>query len=181
MTIKYILSNFPLRLIISDYCNLSCFFCSNEGLPLSQKNKNHIPLQPLKFLIKVLAKNGLKNIALTGGEPSVYPQIKDLIYHINKFPFEQKFFHTNGILLNSALIEGLLENFTKIAVSVRALEPTLWQKITGGRLFQYEMVLKNLFLLREKGLSSMIEIKHVVIKGFNDSKEIIQRTLDFCA
>jgi len=181
MTIKYILSNFPLRLIISDYCNLNCFFCSNEGLPLSQKNKTHASIESLKFLINVLVKNGLKNIALTGGEPSTYPPIKDLIRFINKFPFEQKFFHTNGILLGENLINGLLENFTKIAISVHAFEPTLWQKITGGSLLQYEMVLKNLFLLRKRGLSSKVEIKHVVIKGFNDSKEIIKKTIDFCA
>ena len=32
------LANYPIRIALTDYCNLDCVFCSNEGMGLTNKN-----------------------------------------------------------------------------------------------------------------------------------------------
>jgi cyclic pyranopterin phosphate synthase len=179
--IEYILRNFPLRVIVTDYCNLRCFFCSNEGMAPDQKNRLNADYSLLKYLIEVLSSNDLTSISLTGGEPAIYPQIRELIQLINRLPFESKFFHTNGVGLTSKLINSGLKEFTKIAVSVHSFDPCLWQKLTGGDLGQYRRTLKGLSLLKKTGFCKEVEIKHVVIRGFNDTLRMIKKTLDFCS
>mgnify|MGYP006302547443 CR=1 FL=1 len=104
MKIEEILSNFPLRISITDYCNLKCFFCSNEGMSLSQKNRKHADVNDLIYLIDILVKNGLKNISLTGGEPTLYKYLDQLINYVNQNEgINGRAIHTNGINLNSKM------------------------------------------------------------------------------
>jgi len=181
MGIEYILKNFPLRVSLTDFCNLRCFFCSNEGMPSDRKNRTHIDLNSLKFLISTLAKNGLENLSLTGGEPTLYPKLKELLLFISSFSFKNTFFHTNGIELSRNLISGGLKNFTKIAVTIHTTDQRTWQRITGGTNLQFKKLQNNLKLLSKMKNGPKIEIKHVAIRGFDDSQEILKRFLDFCA
>lgn len=181
MNLKYILENFPLRVAITDFCNLRCFFCSNEGMPQTQKNSTFIDLDSLKFLISTLTKSGLKTLSLTGGEPTLYPQLKELLFFLNTLPFKNKFFHTNGIELNNNLISNGLSRFTKIAISIHTTDLKTWQKITGGTNRQFKELQNNLRLLGGNKYNQKIEIKHVPIRGFNDSLVLLRGTLDLCA
>lgn len=181
MNLKYILKNFPLRVAITDFCNLKCFFCSNEGMPPDQKNQKSIDLNSLKFLISILVKNGLENLSLTGGEPALYPKLKELLLFLSTIPIKNKFFHTNGIELNEDLISKGLKKFTKIAISIHTVDQNVWQKITGGSVFQFKKLQSNLKFLGKMKFGPKVEIKHVVIRNFNDSPEILRELLDFCA
>ncbi len=181
--IDYCLHNFPLRLSITDYCNLACFFCSNEGMDLRQRNKNYVDIFLLKRFIKILANRGLKKISITGGEPSLHPKILDIVNFLNQFNFRDLFFHTNGINLNEVLMGELLKKFTKIAVSIHSMNFDTWTKITGGRREHFDKLLSNLSLLSEssKGLDIIIELKFVPIRGYNDSNKEFLDFLKYCS
>ena len=107
--IKWILEHFPLRIALTDYCNLKCFFCSNEGMDLSCKNLRHIDLESLKYLLKLTKENGLNNLSLTGGEPSLYSNIDELLTFVKSLNLKQTFFHTNGTYLTKELIDKHLK------------------------------------------------------------------------
>ena len=178
--IRKILKEIPLRISITDHCNLNCFFCSNEGMDLSLKNTLEANFKKLLYLLRFLKKEGLKKVSITGGEPTCYSQLENLLKEINKLKFEESFFHTNGIFLNKKLILGELKNFSKIAISIHSLDFEEWKKMTGGRREQFNQILKNLKLVSKKGYENKIEIKVVLIKGINDSKKSIKKILDFC-
>ena len=180
LNIKNIMENIPLRVSITDFCNLNCFFCSNEGMDMNLKNKNISNLNSLLYLIKLLRHKGLKKISLTGGEPSIYPEIDKLLREINKLNFDKTFFHTNGVLLNEKLIKGPLKKFSKIAISIHSIDFNEWKNMTGGKKAQFEKIIKNLDLLYEEGYGNRVEIKIVPIKSKNFSEESIKKTLDFC-
>lgn len=179
--INEVLNNIPLRISITDFCNLNCFFCSNEGMERNMKNTTAINLERLSYLLEILKKNGLKQVAITGGDPTCYPQLDKLLKKINSLNFETTFFHTNGVALNENLIKGELKRFSKIAVSIHTLDFSEWQKMTNGSKTQFDEILKNLEMLSAEGYSKKVEIKIVPIKGFNIQEGGIKNILDFCA
>jgi GTP 3',8-cyclase len=178
--IEKILTEIPLRICITDYCNLNCFFCSNEGLGSDMRNTASANFDNLLFLLNFLKRKGLKKIALTGGDPTCYPKINDLLGEINKLEFDQSFFHTNGVALTKKLILGELKKFSKIAISIHSIDFEEWKKMTKGHKKQFDKILENLKLISEENYGDKIEIKIVSVKGINDSKESIKKTLDFC-
>jgi len=178
--VREILKEIPLRISITDYCNLNCFFCSNEGMDASLKNNSKADLKNLLSLLKLLKKHGLEHVSITGGDPTCYPQLKELLDEINKLNFKKTFFHTNGVSLNKDLIRGELKHFSKIAISIHSLDFEEWRKMTGGKKSQFEQIINNLKLLSGEDYQDKIEIKIVPIKGINCSKESIRKILDFC-
>jgi len=180
ITLKYYLNYLPLRIAVTDYCNLKCFFCSNEGMPLCNKNKTHININELKYLVKSLANEGLKNVSITGGEPTLHPQIIEIINFLNKFNFKNLFFHTNGINLTEKLVKKLSEGFTKIAISLHSANFKTWQKLTGGTKKQFKILISNLKMISKFSDRPLIELKYVPIKGYNDSEKEFKSFLELC-
>jgi len=178
--IRKILINIPLRISITDYCNLNCFFCSNEGMDLGFKNTSEVDFEKLLELLKLLKKNGLEKVSITGGEPTCYSQLEELLMEINELKFKEAFFHTNGAYLYKDLILGELKNFDKVAISIHSLNFEEWKKMTGGQKRQYDEILHNLKLIHKEGYDNKIEIKITLVKGINNSKESIKKILDFC-
>lgn len=175
-----ILSNFPLRVALTDYCNLKCFFCSNEGMPLCQKNIEHANYPELVYLIDILHDAGLKKLSLTGGEPSLYPQIMDLLEYLSGKPFKELFFHSNGVSLTPKLMNKLAIVCHKIAISIHGSEYLTWHKMTGGTAGQFDCLLANLEYLSRLPNRPVIELKYVVVKGKNDDPADILKFLDLC-
>src|SRR4030042_2090825 len=109
MKIGEILKKFPIRIALTDYCNLHCFFCSNEGMDTKCKNLHHADLKSLKYLLGVTKKAGLHGLSLTGGEPSLYPSLNKLLEYVKELKLNQTFFHTNGVSLTPSLIDDSLK------------------------------------------------------------------------
>ena len=90
-------------------CNFKCPFCYNSSL-IENGAENFLPLNDLlTFLDK--RKNVLDGVAITGGEPLVNPDIKDLIKAIKEKGLKVKL-DTNGsnpYLLKELLDEKLLD------------------------------------------------------------------------
>lgn len=179
MTTKQILENFPLRLALTNYCNSNCLFCSNEGMPSEYKNNQFAEINSLEWLLKTLIDNGLRSVALTGGEPTLYPDIDRIIRILDDSRVTTKFFHTNGILLNDKIIKILSRSkFTKIAVSVHSFNYKTWKKITGLNQIFFSKQTESLLTL--SGKPFVVEVKHVLVSGINDSEKEIKHTLEVC-
>ena len=84
LTLKQILERFPLRVSITDYCNLHCFFCSNEGMNKERRDSTNIDVDDFAYLLNVLMDNGLEHISLTGGDPTLHPELKRILDIINE-------------------------------------------------------------------------------------------------
>ncbi|MBI2630251.1 radical SAM protein [Candidatus Pacearchaeota archaeon] len=181
LKIAQILERFPLRVAVTDFCNVRCFFCSNEGMTCEQKNTMHTEVRDLGYLLETLTKMGLAQISITGGEPTLHPHLGEILQMVNATSTRQRFFHTNGIEMEKALESGELDYFSKIAVSTHAFEYDIWSKINHGTQAQYERLMKNLRELGRRGLNNKVEIKHVPMAGINDSREMLRKTLDVCS
>ncbi|MBU4348151.1 radical SAM protein, partial [Patescibacteria group bacterium] len=183
MRIKKALNNFPLRVSITDHCNLNCFFCSNEGMDFKNRNNHEIDLESFKYLVKTTKVAGLQTLSLTGGEPTIYSKIEELLDFVVSQKIPRTFFHTNGIALTKKLIDKYLVHFSKLAVSIHTTNYKIWKQLTRGKEEQFEILLENLNYLGElsKKKKIKVEVKVVPIKGINDSSETIKDFLDLCS
>lgn len=183
MQIKEVLHNFPLRISITNHCNLRCFFCSNEGMDFGNRNNHEIDLNSFKYLVGSLGAAGLQTLSLTGGEPAIYSKIKQLLSFVISQNLPRTFFHTNGVSLSRKMIDDYLIYFSKVAVSIHTIDFNIWTKLTNSTRRQFDILLENLEYLGElsKNKKIKVEIKIVPIKGINDSIENIKQFLDFCS
>lgn len=182
MTLKVekILERFPLRVSITDNCNLACFFCSNEGLGDS---RNQVSISPDDFgyLVGTLRSYGLDHLSLSGGDPTAHPRALEIVQLANQSGVPNRFYHTNGILLAKEGLAESLGGFTKIGVSLHNTDSQRYAQITGGTTYKHERVMDGLRALAEKGLAKKVEVKHVTVRGMNDDSESLRGTLDLCA
>jgi molybdenum cofactor biosynthesis enzyme MoaA len=146
-----------------------------------ERNTTHIAVESFEYLVTTAAKHGLGHISLTGGEPTLHPELDQILRIVNSSSLERTFFHTNGVELTPELICGPLKRFTKVAVTIHASDYSIWHRITRGTKNQYARLWANLHMLGEVGYGQRLEIKHIPIRNINDSHEMIKKTLDLCA
>jgi MoaA/NifB/PqqE/SkfB family radical SAM enzyme len=97
-------SPFLAQLVIIRRCNLSCSYCSEFD-----KVGNPIPTDILQERLWKLKSLGTFGVSLTGGEPTLHPQLPGLIRTCRKLGFFRTGMISNGFLLQPQLIEALNE------------------------------------------------------------------------
>ena len=86
-------------------CNFRCSFCHNADLVIYAKNVNYIPFDEiLDYLNK--RKGMLDAVVITGGEPTLMPDLKEKLYEIKKLGYKIKL-DTNGT--NPDIVKELVD------------------------------------------------------------------------
>lgn len=111
---KLTLLDFPGRIACTVFlpgCNLRCPFCHNASLVLPREDTP--PPMTVDELLSFLDKRRgrLQGVCITGGEPTLYPDLPDLLRQIHLLGYEVKL-DTNGThpeVLRTILAEGLAD------------------------------------------------------------------------
>lgn len=111
---------FFTQLVVTRRCNLSCTYC-NEFDKVSKP----VPIGTLKERARKLKDLGSFSICLTGGEPTMHPDLFELIRYCR---FELSFFKTsvitNGYYLTPKLINKLNEaGLQDMQISIDGVKP----------------------------------------------------------
>jgi len=107
-----------LMINITEKCNLPCKHCY-----ITDKNTIDMPLKYLKTLIEDFYNLQGIRLILTGGEPFLYSELKELLIYLQDIPL-QKVILSNGVLIekNRDVLNLLKENNIEIYVSIDGLE-----------------------------------------------------------
>src|SRR6266704_791095 len=97
-------SPFLAQMVIIRRCNLSCGYCSEYD-----KVSNPVPLPVLVERLQKLKSLGTFGISLTGGEPTLHPDLPRLIRKCRQLGFLRTGMISNGLLLRPQLIQALNE------------------------------------------------------------------------
>lgn len=113
-------SPFFTQLVVVRKCNLSCGYCNEFD-----KTSEPVPLSILKERAAKLKELGAFSICLTGGEPTLHPDLPELIRYCR---FDLKFLKTvmitNGFFLKKELIESLNEaGLQDMQISIDGVKP----------------------------------------------------------
>jgi cyclic pyranopterin phosphate synthase len=108
---------------------------------------------------------GFDKIRLTGGEPTVRPELLDIVHGLWELGFHAISMTTNGLRLRE-LAHSLKEaGLERINVSVDTLDAEKFHRIT--RWGKLETVLEGIHTAEEAGLVPL-KINAVVVRGYND-------------
>ncbi len=136
-----------LELEFTKKCNLRCIYCyASAGGPLD----GELALDELVGVIEQGRQLGAKKIVLLGGgEPFLFPHVKDVIRHIHSLGLSQAVF-TNGSLLTREICRFLSEYRVKVAVKHNSFRPAV-QDALAGVVGAHRLINRGLDLLMESG------------------------------
>jgi len=167
-----------LRISVTDRCNFRCRYCMPvEGLPWLPKS-DILSYEEIREVVTQLAPMGLRRIRITGGEPTIRPQIETLVRFIRGVPeVEDIALSTNGVKLPqlaSVLADAGLD---RVNISADSLQPDRIVAIARRDLgFEPVTAAKA---AQAAGLGP-IKLNVVVMRGVNDDEvvDFARLTLD---
>ncbi len=157
-----------LRISVTDKCNFRCTYCMPlEGLPWLPKAEI-LSYEEILAVVQQLAPLGLRRIRLTGGEPTIRPQLTALVAQLRAVPgVEDIALSTNGVKLPE-LAQPLADaGLDRINMSADSLRPDRVVAI-ARRNFDFDPV-SSLLAAERAGLSP-IKVNVVVMRGVNDDE-----------
>ncbi|MBS1949109.1 MAG: GTP 3',8-cyclase MoaA [Bacteroidetes bacterium] len=155
-----------LRISITDKCNLRCTYCNPVDLPKGYfSGCTKMTVAEIEKMASLFVQQGIKKIRLTGGEPLVRKDAREIIERLSKYPVELTI-TTNGVFVHEYIDVFKAAGIKSVNVSLDSLNKKTFFDITGRN--EFERVMQNIELLLEKDF--YVKINSVIIKGINDEE-----------
>jgi GTP 3',8-cyclase len=160
-----------VRVSVTDRCNFRCQYCMPaEGLPWLER-ADVLTFEEITRLVGLLARMGVHDVRLTGGEPLVrreFPRLVAMLKHVEDV--RDLSVTTNGFLLErdaEALVRAGIDRFN---VSVDSMQRDRFYELT--RRDALPQVLRGLEVLARFPEAHPIKINAVAIRGFTEEEAI---------
>jgi GTP 3',8-cyclase len=160
-----------LRVSVTDRCNFRCQYCMPaEGLPWLQRAEI-LTFEEIVRLVSLLARMGVHDVRLTGGEPLVrrdFPQLAAMLAAVEDV--HELSVTTNGFLLQrdaEALVRAGVDRFN---VSIDSLQRDRFYELT--RRDALPQVLRGLEVLGSFPEAHPIKINAVAMRDFTEEEAI---------
>lgn len=154
-----------LRISLTDKCNLRCVYCKEEDEIAEEESVNNIlSFDDYKFIIKSFKELGVNKIKFVGGEPILYPYLKDLIYFAkHECNIEDISITTNGQHFSEKALELKNSGLDRVNLSIDSLKEYKYNAVTrGGSLTEVLNALNTCIRLKLP-----VKINCVLIDEFN--------------
>jgi hypothetical protein len=165
---------------INDACNLTCPVCFADSSP---QRTRHRTLQEVDAMLETLvASEGNPDLVqISGGEPTIHPQIVEILRLAKSKPIRHVMINTNGIRIatDKAFVAELatLKPGFEVYLQFDSLNRAALENLRGADLRKVrEQALAN---LEEAGISTTLVC--VVKKGVNDGEigDIVRHALSY--
>ena len=168
---KLSLQDFPNQIsciIFTQGCNIRCPFCQNSTLiPMDAKN---LISEDEIFDYLNLRKNIISGVTISGGEPTLQPDLENFIDKVKDLKLKVKL-DTNG--LNTKLLEKLIEN-QKIDYVAMDIKNSLnkYSLTSGVAKINMQNILNSIELLKKGKVD--YEFRTTIINEFHTLQDIIE-------
>ncbi|MDX6691142.1 MAG: 3,8-cyclase [Solirubrobacteraceae bacterium] len=158
-----------VRISVTDRCNFRCQYCMPaEGLPWLERDQV-LSFEELHRLVSLLARMGVHDVRLTGGEPLVRREFPRLAAMLAAIPeIEDLSVTTNGFLLERDAEALVAAGINRFNVSIDSLQRDRFFEIT--RRDSLPRVLKGLQTLAQFPDAHPIKINAVGMRGFTETE-----------
>ncbi len=131
-------------------CNLRCPFCHNASLADGTTEPTITPDQIIDYLTK--RKKFLDGVTITGGEPTLYPNLPELANYLKSLGYAIKL-DSNG--LNPTMLEQT--SFDFLAIDLKTT-PDRYESLLGAKENVTANLLKSLEIVKSMGSNAEIRI-----------------------
>src|SRR5438874_7143686 len=158
-----------LRVSVTDKCNFRCRYCMPaEGLEWLGREEV-LTFEEIARLVRVLARMGVDEIRLTGGEPLVRRDLPVLVEMLAATPgVEDLSLTTNGVLLDRFAAPLVEAGLRRLNVSLDSLSHVRFAEIT--RRDALDAVLRGLEAAEQHPELRPIKVNCVAIRGFTEEE-----------
>lgn len=154
-----------LRISLTDNCNLRCSYCMPEEDYEFTPNNKLMQAEEIEAIAKIFISLGVNKIRLTGGEPLVRKDARDIIHRLSKLPV-QLTMTTNATRIDAFIDDVIDAGIKSINISLDTLQPDRFILLTRRDLFT--QVKSNIDLLVQRGIN--VKVNMVALKGVNDDE-----------
>lgn len=122
-----------MRISVTDRCNERCLYCMPEGYKGWAQKADHLTASEIVQVAGAAVGLGFRKFRLTGGEPTIRPDLPEIAAGIASLAGVQVLGVSTNATRLAALAGPLREaGVNSINISLDALDPALYRKITGG-------------------------------------------------
>lgn len=151
-----------LRVSLTDVCNFRCFYCMPVDAKFMPRQDLLTPVE-IGDLCRKLVRLGIEQIRITGGEPTMRPEFRDIVRRLADLPVKKLGLTSNGMHLESHL-EFLREvGCRHLNISLDSLDKANFNRITRSQAF--DRVYRSIMLAREMDFN--VKINMVAMRGEN--------------
>jgi cyclic pyranopterin phosphate synthase len=157
-----------LRISVTDRCNFRCLYCMpEEGLEWLPKAAI-LTYEEIAEVVRQLVPAGIRRLRLTGGEPTIRPDLDTLIGYLTAIDgIEDIALSTNGVKLPLKARDYAAAGLDRVNVSVDSLRPERIARIARRNL-GFDPI-AALSAAEAAGLDP-VKINVVVMRGINDDE-----------
>ncbi|HEX9085194.1 MAG TPA: GTP 3',8-cyclase MoaA [Gemmatimonadaceae bacterium] len=167
-----------LRISVTDRCNFRCLYCMPaaglEWLPKS----DILSYEEITRVVRELAPLGLRRLRITGGEPTLRPQLELLVGMLRSIPgIEDISLSTNGVRLPELAGSFRQAGLDRVNMSADSLRPDRIRQISRRNIAFDPIAAAT--AAEQAGLTP-IKINVVVMRGINDDelRDFARLTID---
>jgi cyclic pyranopterin phosphate synthase len=157
-----------LRISVTDRCNFRCLYCMPEqGLPWLPKAEI-LTYEEIAEVVRQLSPLGLRRIRISGGEPTIRPNLDELIRMLRAVPIvEDIALSTNGARLPRIAQLYRAAGLDRVNISADSLRPERIKAI-ARRDLGFDPI-QAARAASDAGLAP-VKINVVVMRGINDDE-----------
>jgi GTP 3',8-cyclase len=157
-----------LRISVTDRCNFRCLYCMPAaGLEWLPKERI-LSYEEIAAIVRQLAPLGLRRLRITGGEPTIRPDLVRLVAMLRDVPgIEDIALSTNGVRLPALAASLRAAGLDRVNMSADSLRPERIASV-ARRDLGFDPVAAA--LAAERAGLGPIKINVVVMRGINDDE-----------
>ena len=156
-----------LRLSLTDRCNFRCSYCTPAGA--GRGRGNPLGRHEIRRLAAAFARVGVRRIRLTGGEPTLRPDLPEIVGDLAAVDgIEEIALTTNGQLLEDQAARLRRAGLSRLNVSLDTLDPARLARLAGPAA-DLERVKRGFAAAAAAGFASL-KLNAVVLRGENEGE-----------
>ncbi len=166
-----------LRISLTDRCNFRCVYCMPTDMAFAPQS-NLLTDAELIRLVRIATTIGFDRVRLTGGEPTVRPDLISIVGGIAAIPGIKEIAMTTNALKLEKIAEPIAKaGLKRVNISIDTLDAERFHKIT--RFGKLDQVWRGILAAERAGLNP-IKLNAVVVRGYNedDIVDLAKLTLD---
>lgn len=154
-----------LRISLTDRCNFRCVYCMPADMVFAPQSHLLTDAELLR-LVRVAATVGFDRVRLTGGEPTVHPNLVDIVAGIANIPgIKEIAMTTNAMRLDKLAAPLARVGLQRVNISIDTLDAERFYKMT--RFGKLDQVWRGILAAERAGLSP-IKLNAVAVRGHNE-------------
>lgn len=109
---------------ITNACNQNCIYCYNG----ENMGKTFLPLKDMVYIAREGKNAGLRNLIITGGEPTIHPNLYEFIRVLSEQGINYGI-TTNGTNLSDKIVTQLAQDNASVQISLDTTDANTYQQI----------------------------------------------------